>query len=374
MDMPLRASDNPDVERAPRDQAMMSEQLAKAVMEWDTVAAELLPREAAWTETVVVGLSLVQRASELFEKILAVMPPSRAGHSSVEILAGGHGSYSEEVRRASRSEAQTALADIAFIAKLECRQLQKTLRQLDGGSPPGVFIEACQRTRRRVLKALTALVRAIRSRLGDSGIDDSFVDELARSLACRRVLSALWTRIEATAEQPVLRRLRLAGTAVAMLQGNDAYYDLRLGDRLMLRVLQDRILQWLRSPTRDQRGGEALSQDLLGFASLSRRINDRSELIEHDRFVIERALTECHSLLESDAPAMTQALARLKSLVGLSANFDALLLADTLPTPSRLREVLRAAVPASSAPADLTGNVDEFERAESNAGSHNRRR
>lgn len=373
MDMAVRGNDNADVESTQRDQARMSEHLAKAVMEWDTVAAELLPREPAWAATVVVGRSLVQRATELFEKILAVTPPSSAGHSSVEILAGGHGSYSQEVRRASRSKAQSALADIAFIAKLECRQLQKTLHQLDESSAPGIFIEACQRTRRRVLKALTALIRALRWRLGDSGIDDSFVDELARSLACRRVLSALWTRIEATAEQPVLRRLRLAGTAVAMLQGNDAYYDLRLGDRLMLRALQDRVLQWLRSPTREQRVGEALSQDLLGFASLSRGINNRSELIEHDRFVIERALTECNSLLESDAPAMARALARLQSLVGLSASFDALLLADA-PPPSRLREALRAVLPESTAPTDLTGNVDEFERAESNAGLHNRRR
>jgi len=295
---------------------------AREISEWDTVRAESLERAEAWAASVVPGLDLVDRAEALVSELLEFEPPSDSARSSAEIAAVGEPSFGKQVDNVIASGSTTLIADLAFVARLEIRQMVRWLRRLAPEDSKWVFLEICQRVRRHLLRGLTALGRAMRTRLGGQVVDDCFVDELARSLACRRILAALWARVEQTDGQPIERRLRLAGTAIAMLQGHDAYSDLRLGDRRTLRDVHGRILAWVKSGGATPHAGKVLLQDLEGFVSLTRQINGRPELLEYDQFLGPKLLLEVGAVESDDIPAWCALMTRLRQLWGASVQLD----------------------------------------------------
>lgn len=333
---------------------------------WSTVAAETLPDDQAWSASVEVGRDFIGRAFKLFAELLEAGEPSPTGRSSAEILIAGTGSFGQEVHRASNSGHATAVADLAFIAKLECRQLVTTLAALQPEQSKWIFIEACQRARRRVLKALTAVGRVIRELVGDDRLDDVFVGELSRSLSCRSVLASFWERIASSAGEPTRRRLRLGGTAIAMLQGSDAYYDLRLGDRLMLRELHGRIIESSRANPSTERAEAVLLQDLEGFVSLTRQINRRAELVEHDGFVAHRILSDI-SAFDPSQKWRVGHFPKLSQLAGLSDNLDRMLVSGDIPSLGALRTLLEeVAKPRRVSPRHMRARTGEFETASLN--------
>jgi hypothetical protein len=107
-----------------------------------------------------------------------------------------------------------------------------------------------------------------------------------------------------------------------MLVGWDVYPQLRVRDRLQLRDLQRRVLDWLRSD-RDATAGRRLWEDLVGFVRMLAQVSRRQELVEHDAKVVhdarERLAVGSHGVVPDDL------LAALTSLTGLDDDVDMLL-------------------------------------------------
>ncbi len=229
-------------------------------------------------------------------------------------------------------------------------------------------IETCQGVRRRFLSASVAYRRALRRfHVREPECDRVFVAELTRSLQCRRSLSKLWTQVQTIRDQPTHRRLRLGGAAIATLRGADAYPSLNLRDRLTLLDLQQRILEWLRAPHDAQ--GSVLLQDLEGMVAITRQMNNRSEIQEHDAFVLREALVQLANFEGSDIRPTELVAIRL---LGMDPQLDACLRAERIPTQQVQQVLQHLAARFDTAPADASALPQELTEASTQAWSSRR--
>lgn len=193
------------------------------------------------------------------------------------------------------------LADLAFMANMELNGRIEALARLDESVSHWEVVAICSSSQRRVLKAIAAVDRALREKEAlDVGLDEGFVTELTLALEIRRVYASFRKAITNGPEptrETVHRRIRLGGVQIAMLLGREVYGQLRIMDRIEIRKLQARILQWLRDPEPEARDGLRIWQDLNAFASLLAQVNRRSLLRDHDL----ARLLELHRQLQEPA-------------------------------------------------------------------------
>ncbi len=225
---------------------------------------------------------------------------------------------------ASTTRLEPTVLELTELVGITIRLSSRELGRVRRSGEKWQILEACQGIRRRLLSASTAYRRELR-RLGvKDGLDEAFVLELQRSLLCRRALARFWVRVEKTRELPILDRVRLGGGAIAVLRGTDGYPSLRPSDRLALLELQQRAIRWLRDP--EWRSGAALVQDLEGLVVLTRQMNRRVELREHDAFFVRRGL----ALLGGTTGEASSGRAAVENLVGLEPMLDHALRGDRL--------------------------------------------
>jgi hypothetical protein len=223
-----------------------------------------------------------------------------------------------------------AVADIAFLGQLELRQRQERLARVFACNSAITIVGECDGALRRIRKVLTALDHALaRAGLVETRLD--FATEIELSLRVRRACTKFRARILGTGEPtPATLRthLRSAGTTIAMLVGWETYPLLRVRDRLQLREVQRRLLDWLRGD-HDATEGTRLWQDLVGFVRMLEHVSRRQELIEHDTRVVRRA--RMHLAATTDASWPEPLLAALETLEGLDDEVDALLASRDRP-------------------------------------------
>lgn len=248
------------------------------------------------------------------------------------------GVFLRQVDALSRSG--PSVGDLAFMGVTALRPKRAALERLTSSMEVWTIVSECGSSRRRVLKALTALEGGLAIEEGRPTAL-TFASELGRSLETRRQYSRLrhsilQEEVSPGRARPVLRRV---GTAIAILIGQDIYPDLRVADRRQLRQLQGRIISWLRAGDEAPdvaRSAERLYGDLLMFAQLLAQVRLRMELVEHDRAVLSRLPAET---------AETH-VASLRSLRGLDDELDGLLQRgllereDWLPVVQRIRASL----------------------------------
>ena len=249
--------------------------------------------------------------------------------------------------------ARQAVGDLAFLAQLELRQRKARLERVAACRSAVAIIGECDSALRRIRKVLTAIdVAFARAGIAPQSLD--YASELRISLCVRRACAKLRASIVAPGEPTpaALRaRLRRAGTAIAVLVGWDVYPHLRVRDRLALRELQRRILDWLREGA-EPTSGIRLWQDLAAFLRMLAQINRRQELVDHDARLVRAARDE----LVGAAVVHEELLARLSSLEGLDEGIDALLRPPPCTDAAAWDEALAAlssprCPPASAAPA-----------------------
>ncbi|MGN6104308.1 MAG: hypothetical protein ACTHU0_04330 [Kofleriaceae bacterium] len=279
----------------------------------DRVAEELQP----------ITLALLGDARALLGAILevqqAVQPP--AGDPSSSAWAS-HLPFEREIDAAVATKlgSRRAVEEIAFIAQLELRQREDRLGRIGARHGATALLGECDSSLRRVRKALNAVDAAIAKAEDVPPLLD-FTSELGTSLAVRRAYAKFRVRLKLDGEpapEALRARLRAAGTAIAILVGWDAYPEMRVQDRLLLRDLQQRILGWLRGgQDSTAAAGLRLWQDLGACVELFSLINLRQELVAHDAAVV-RGLVEA-------APSGAALRAALRPLEGLDPELDVLL-------------------------------------------------
>jgi hypothetical protein len=308
--------------------------LAARVQSVDVRAYESLPTSRLASELRPIVSDLLQAASAIVTRVLdATDSPESAPSASATERGDGllspYVPFEQAVDVAIQAQANASLrtvSDIAFLAQLELRQRKDRLDRVATCDSATAIVGECDSALRRISKALTSLDLAL-ARAGvvaEPRLD--FTSELEISLLVRKSCAKLRSRIlagGAPTPQTLHTRLRLAGTTIAMLVGWDVYPCLRVRDRLQLRDLQRRVLEWLRTD-RDATAGLHLWQDLEGFLEMLAQVNRRQELVEHDTWVVQEAAAGLAALASTDVvpPAL---MTRLTSLEGIDDDVDALL-------------------------------------------------
>jgi hypothetical protein len=218
------------------------------------------------------------------------------------------------------------IVELAFMAQWELERKALELRAMAAKDTDAW--EAIARygsARRRVLKSTIAVETALSEQEGlASGLKDLHLTELHRSLETRRAYAIFRREIRrrpANEHDGIKQALRTAGIATARLIGRDVYEDLRVTDRMRLRELQTKVLEWLRGEDGfDCDAGMELWQDLSAFADLLLQVNHRAELREHDGALLERVYAGLFS--SSPSGSVPDAMRLTRTLLGRDAELD----------------------------------------------------
>lgn len=193
-------------------------------------------------------------------------------------------------------------------------------------------LDACQSALRGIRKALMALEHVACERQGAKAQLD-YRTETAVSLEIRlafakfrdAVREVMGDKDPSTEPELLERRLLGGSTSLAILAGRDAYPYMRARDRRQIRGLQRKFHEARRAEAeeRPRRSLEAL-RDLAAFAELVSLINQREELLEHDRRVARAALDAVEAMPPQEIPpaAWTRSL---KPLRGRDPDLDQLI-------------------------------------------------
>lgn len=220
---------------------------------------------------------------------------------------------------------QPRIGDIAFTAQLE---LGETLARLDTIREHQEIVVECDRARRKLRRCIEAVICAVPDTARPSVPPGPEGDPVRQAIMVRTAYVRFRSSIpacDATDPEAVFQVMRTAVNAVSKLLGGPAYEFVRHADRMMLRSLQARMIEWSRSPSHGR--GAMLHKDLVTTADLLRDINKRQELAAHDDMlmVMIRGRLEMSSLDPSIREAI---LDDLDSLCGRDDELDEL--ADAL--------------------------------------------
>lgn len=232
------------------------------------------------------------------------------------------------LRRVDRLMKEVDSADhvggLAFMARGELREKTRRLESFGEEFDSWEIIDGVGSALRKVVKTATALDQLIGQSTGKVYLD--FETELDSSLEVRQVYGKLRRDLARPIDPTGGDGLRLgvqnASTAIARLIGRDAYPKLRIADRVEIRSLQKRLLEWVSGPS-DASAGRRLLEDLNGFVGLLSQISRRQELVEHDRVTISEALTVLGVPGEELSTELREVLEEsLATLYGLDEELD----------------------------------------------------
>lgn len=238
----------------------------------------------------------------------------RPEHTPGRALGGG---------AAGPSSSLADIADIGFLASLELKQRADRLEHLPDESSRAVVIGECESALRSIRKALKTIDRAF-ARAGVSPSRLDFTSDVETALEVRRVYAKLRARVAELGEprgDASYEQLQALGMAIATVVGWEGFAQLRVRDRMALRELQRRLVEWFRTE-REAVAARRLWQDIEFFVRSLSGISRRQELTEHDAQVVEESW-EVVNTVDGALPAET--LEALQRLEGLDDEVDVLL-------------------------------------------------
>ncbi len=314
----------------------------------DIRKAEGRDATAALSELPGIVAAVVREACVVMSEIVAdceANPPSSRVHGreewDLQSLRNSYLPFEQVIDTTveSRLGSYAVVEEMAFVAQLELNQRLERLLRLKETHSPAVRLGECDGALRRTRKALAAVDRAVSKADGVEPLLD-FESELVTSLRVRGAYVKLRQRLRPLEhdDNPVRVRLRLAGTLIAKVVGWDAYAQMRVGDRLMLRDLQTRILSWLGTEQSTAAGGEQLMADFAAFGELLSLVNRRQELVEHDCAALERAMEALEGGRVSEIPAL------VAPVRGRCRNVDELLDRTTESCADEWQQAIRTAL------------------------------
>lgn len=237
------------------------------------------------------------------------------------------------------------LTDLAFFARTELKECLEVLNATS--QRENVDLESvasyCEAGTRRLRKALISVESAMYEfEQLDAPIRKWFDVEV--SLQIRKLY---WNLRRETLTHPgqdkrMAERLRSVVYRLVAFRELSVYPFLRIDDRIQLRALLKRILEWLNSSERNEDVGHRLWQDLVGFAEILVQVSQRQELQEHDRSLVGRALRRLFRKLPPPETMPEDLLDELESLLGLDDELDRLVITRHPDVISWRRPLLRA--------------------------------
>jgi len=279
---------------------------------------------------------LIQETVELMRDLTRVYDAESEAHGESDDAQSEDDGFLRELGAQISSElAAREVSNLAFVARGQLMEMQDSLHGALERRQVWAVASSADSGLRHAGKALIAIESAICEYEGLPARDRRWVD-LADSLETRRLYSQFRRAIlragDGSADDTVRTRLQGAATRIAILRNLEIYPFLRIDDRLTIRHLQKRIAAWLSPDEGSEEGaggeeaGERLWEDLVSFARLLLKVNDREELVEHDRQVA----TSLHRMIfsrQQQTQGFTETqLKELERLVGRDDELDLLVL------------------------------------------------
>jgi hypothetical protein len=242
-----------------------------------------------------------------------------------------------------------ALEQVAFMAQLELRQRTERLERVTLDCEAATLLGECDSALRRLRKSLNAVGLTIARVLGVPPLSE-YTSELESSLAVRRGLAGFRARVTKGGEpspDKLRERFSYISNQIEVLVSWDIYSGLRVGDRLLLRGLQQRLLAWLNTRNASPEAGMRLWQDVAACVEMFALVNRRQELVEHDTAFLAQCVAEL-AIQPMDAPVDAEFWRKLRAIEGLDVELDALLkrpapqARELTPVLERLNEQFRS--------------------------------
>jgi len=233
------------------------------------------------------------------------------------------------------------IRDLAFFARNELRSALDNLLAAADREHMAPIASHCEGGLRRLRKALVSIESAIYEYEGLEPPPEILVD-LDVSLQTRQLFASLRREVARRRAEtaPLEERLRAVAHRLVALRELRIYPFLRFDDRVQLRQLLGRILDWLNSDDRSTAAGRAVWEDLENFAGLLTQVNHRQELRQHDRTIVQRAHRALFRGPSCPEEVPADVLTELWELVGLDDALDELILNRRVRPASSWRPAL----------------------------------
>ncbi len=268
---------------------------------------------------------LVANTVELLRELTDFYDAESAAHGEAE-NAADEGDFLKEIGAQISSElAAREISGLAFVARGQLMEMREALDSALEHKKVWAVASHADSSLRHVGKALIAVESAVREYEGLEARDRRWRD-LTDSLATRRLYGQFRRAIlrggEPRSHAEITACLNSAATRIAILRDLEFYPFLRIDDRLTIRNLQKRIAAWLGGDgDGSDEAGQRLWQDLVSFARLLTKVNDREELREHDRQVVT---SMCRMLLDPNRQVARLTDSQLRELERLEGRGDEL--------------------------------------------------
>lgn len=269
---------------------------------------------------------LMVKAIELMRELTDFYDAESAAHGEDRGEPGEGDDFLKDIGALISSElAAREVSGLAFVARGQLMEMQEALSNALEHKLVWAVASHADSSLRHIGKALIAIESAVREYEGLEAKDRRWTD-LQDSLETRRLYGQFRRAIlrggDPRTHDQLATALKSAATRIAILRGLEIYPFLRIDDRLTIRRLQKRIAAWLDGGAdSSEETGLRLWQDLISFARLLMKVNDREELREHDRQVV----TAVYRLLfEPTRPAKRISAGQLKELERLEGRDDEL--------------------------------------------------
>ncbi len=221
------------------------------------------------------------------------------------------------------------LFDVAFLARNELGAALEKLEKTALARSDGVALAShCESGMRCLRKALVSVESSVYEYEERKAPDRHWVD-IELSLQIRKLYWNLRNETEYAAhedEDDLESRLRRVLYRIMAFRELSIYPFLRVDDRVHLRDLLKRILEWLNSDEREQKIAEQLWADLSSFTELLVQVSRRQELQEFDRELVTRIYQQLFDRVDEPVQGVTPIqLAELEKVLGLDEELDDLI-------------------------------------------------
>ncbi|MEM7582415.1 MAG: hypothetical protein AAF560_03465 [Acidobacteriota bacterium] len=219
------------------------------------------------------------------------------------------------------------LNDMVFFARADLKSsLENLLASATNRHDQMTLASNCEGGLRRLRKALISVESSIFEFEGKKPPVRQWFD-VEVSLQIRKLYWNLRreTGIQEDNDQPLEARLRRVLYRILAFRELSVYPFLRVDDRVNMRQLMKRILEWLNSNERDPAVARRLWLDLSNFAEILVQVSHRQELQDHDLKVIAKAYRTLFPFGTKRQTVPDDLMAELQSVLGLDDELDRLI-------------------------------------------------
>ena len=310
--------------------------------DFSRIFADLIREVEAFDVRVPEDSALIGLAADLVPKVVHLL------RSGIELLEQVEAFYDPERNQPDRpadsdtlhhiglmisSEfAARDLIDVTFFARSELRSsyehlMKSATRKIQGRPEEDQLTLAsnCEAGLRALRKAMVSVESAVYEFEEREAPKRQWYD-VELSLQIRKLYWNLRRETElaeGSGEWDLEGRLRQVLYRIMAFRELSVYPFLRVDDRVNLRHLLKRILEWLNGDRRDPAEARRIWQDLTGFAEILVQVSHRQELQDHDRELVGRVYYRLFRRADLEL-VPDQMMKEMESVLGLDGELDGL--------------------------------------------------